>query len=442
MILQTLQWFLNPVDYLEANIKSFPDIFIAKPLPIGDGDTLFVIDPKILEYIFTHDRKEFTAPGNLNAIVFEQFVGNNALVTTEGDIHRQRRQLIMPSFHGERLEAYGILIRRITEDVMKNLPINHPFLATEIMQEISLKVIAQAVFGIIEGERYQKLIALLKKFTEIFASPFTSSLFFFPSLQKDWGNWSPWGKFIRIREEINNLIYAEINYRRDRPNFKHSDVLSLLMSARYEDGQAMTEKELRDELITLLIAGHETTASSMAWALYWLHRTPQVLEKLLAELNTLSSTATSMEVFRLPYLTAVCNETLRICPAAMTTFPRMAQEVVNISGYTIKPRDIIFGCIYLTHHREDIYPNHEQFIPERFLERKYSPFQFIPFGGGSRRCIGEVLAQFEMKLVIATILSQHQLMLKEQKPEKLKRRGFGLSPTRGVKMTVVHQQSV
>lgn len=438
--LQKLQWILNPTGYLESNHSRYPDLFRAKGIGFGDN-VILTSNPEILQYVLTHDRQQFTAPSEFNKLL-RPLLGDYSVIMIDGDRHRQRRQLVMPSFHGERLKAYGELTCRITLEAMEKLPQNQPFLARDVMQDISLKVIMEAVFGITQGERYQQLEKLLKKLTDIFNSPVTSAFLFFPSFQKDWGKWSPWGRFLRQRQAIDELLYAEISDRHANPDPDRTDILSLLMAARDEEGQPMSDQELRDELMALLIAGHETTASSMAWALYWLHHTPEVKEKLMDELNNLSPTAEGMEIFRLPYLTAVCNETLRLTPVVMLTFPRVAQETVEIAGYTFQPGDTIMGCMYLTHKREDLYPKHQEFNPERFLDRQYTPYEFIPFGGGSRRCMGEALAQFEMKLVIATIVSQYQLKLVDTQPETQQRRGLTLAPARGVKMIKIgkHQR--
>ncbi|MGK7878611.1 MAG: cytochrome P450 [Crocosphaera sp.] len=430
--IQQLHLIFNPTSYLESNHSRYPDLFRGQ----GNGFANNVIinsNPKISQYILTRDRQQFNSPGEFNHIL-HPLVGDYSVFMIDGDRHRQRRQLVMPSFHGERLKAYGELTCRITEEAMKKLPKNEPFLARNLMGDISLQVMMQAVFGITEGERYEQLQQLLKQLLDNFNSIVTSALLFFPFLQKDWGKWSPWGRFIRERQKINDLLYAEISDRRSKPDPKRTDILSLLMAARDENGEAMTDEELRDELMTLLLAGYETTATSMAWVLYWLHRTPKVKERLLEELNTLSPDAEGMEIFRLPYLTAVCNETLRLTPVGMFTFARIAEEKVEIEGYEFEAGDIVMSSIYLTHKREDIYPEPHEFKPERFLERQYTPYEFIPFGGGSRRCMGEALAQFEMKLVIATIMSHYQLKLADSQPEIQKRRGVTLAPARGVKM--------
>jgi cytochrome P450 len=203
-----------------------------------------------------------------------------------------------------------------------------------------------------------------------------------------------------------------------------------------KQGEAMTDVELHDELMTLLLAGHETTATAIAWALYWVHKLPNIREQILQELETLGDNPEPLNIARLPYLTAVCNETLRIYPVAVLTVPRAVKEPVELMGYPLEPGTRLYGCIYLTHHREDIYPNSQQFKPERFLERQFSPYEFLPFGGGIRRCIGEALALFEMKLVLATILQRYELALADQRPERPKRRGVTFAPERGVKMVM------
>jgi unspecific monooxygenase len=260
-------------------------------------------------------------------------------------------------------------------------------------------------------------------------------------LQKDLGAWSPWGKFLRLRQQIDALLYAEIAQRRAEPTGERQDILSLLMASQDEEGNPLSDKELRDELLLLLFAGHETTATSMTWALYWIHRQREVKDKILAELATLGANPNPMDIFHLPYLTAVCNETMRIHPVAMLTFPRVVEEPVELQGYQLEPGTLVSGCIYLTLQREDLYPEPKKFKPERFLERQYSPFEFIPFGGGARRCLGEALALFEMKLIVATILSHYELALGSQKEEKPRRRGITLAPERGVKMVMLGKRA-
>lgn len=439
--LQKLQWVSDPAGYMERAAQQYPDVFTAEV--IGFGNTIvFVQHPQAIQELLTSDRKRFFATSEENDIL-QPLLGDYSVIMLEGERHKQRRQLLAPPFHGERMQAYGQLICDVTQKIMDQLPLNQPFLARQAMQQISLEVMLEAVFGLTEGERYQQLKRLLAMITDVFESPLTSSLLYFTQLQKDWGAWSPWGRFVRIRQQADDLLYAEIAERRQQLDREtaygksgqhHIDILSLLMSARDEAGNPMSDQELRDELVTLLLAGHETTASAMAWGLYWIHQQPQVREKLLHELDSLGDSPDPISIFRLPYLTAVCNETLRINPVAMLTFPRVAQEPCELMGYPLDPGTIVVGCIYLLHQREDLYPQPRQFRPDRFLERQFSPYEFMPFGGGVRRCVGDALAPFEMKLVLATILSHYPLELADDRPDYPRRRGVTLAPARGIKM--------
>jgi cytochrome P450 family 110 len=433
-LLQKLQWVADPVGYMESAAQQYPDIFTARI--IGFGDTVvFVNHPQAIQEILTNDRKRFAALGKYNNLL-QPLTGDYSVFMLDGDRHRQHRQLMMPSFHGDRMRTYGELICQLTNKVFSQLPLGQVFTARDVTQEISLQVIMQTVFGVYEGERNEQLKQQLKLMANLFQSPFTSSFLFFPSLQKDLGIWSPWGKFLRDRQQLDQLLYAEIAERREKLDPNRVDILSLLMSAQDEAGNLMSDVELRDELITLLLAGYETTATAMAWGLYLIHQHPQVREKLLLELESLGENPDPMSIFRLPYLTAVCNETLRIRPVAMLTFPRVVQEPVELLGHSLEPEMILLGCIFLVHQRQDLYPEPKQFKPERFLERQFSPYEFMPFGGGVRRCLGEALAVFEMKLVLATILLRYQLALADRQPEVSQRRGITLAPARGVKMII------
>lgn len=438
-LLQISQWILDPVGYMEQTAKDFPDIFMSNGL--ATERFVFVHHPEAIQQILTNDRRQFSAPGEANRII-QPLVGDYSVIMLSGDRHKKRRQLLLPPFHGERMRSYADSILEITKKIMDHLPQNQVFIARDEMQSISLQVIIETVFGLSHGERYQQLKHLLGSMLDIFRMSSMAAILFFPSLQKDFGAWSPWGKFMRTQRIIDNLLYEEIAERKENPDPARTDILSLLMSAKDETGQPMTNQELRDELITLLFAGHETTATAMSWALYWTHHHPEIKEKILAELATLGENPNPIEISRLPYLSAVCNETLRIYPVGMLTFPRIVVEPVEVLGYHLEPGTAVAGCIYLTHHRSDLYPNSKQFRPERFEQRQYSPYEFMPFGGGARRCIGEALAMFEMKLVIATILSRYELALVDQKPELPRRRGVTLAPSKGVRMMMKGQRKL
>lgn len=428
-LLQLIQWLRDPLDYMERNSQAFGDVFksyfTGKPC-------VMVSSPQGLQEILT--TSAFTAPGTLNEVA-RPLLGPNSLILLSDPEHNSRRKLLMPTFHGDRLFSYGQIIQEITEKVIENWKLGDPFDVRESMQEITLRVILKAVFGLQEGDRLETLKSALVKRFEMTATGLGSTFIFLPFLRKDWGQWSPWGRIMAQQRSCDELIYAEIRDRRANPDPNRIDILNLLLTATDEAGETLTNEELRDELMTLLFAGHETTATALSWALYLIHQHPDVYQKLTEELTSLGSSPDPITIFKLPYLTAVCNETLRLYPVGMLTFSRLAKEPVSLLGYDLEAKSVVVGSIYLTHRRPDIYPEPEQFKPDRFLNRQFSPYEFIPFGAGSRRCIGVALAQFEMKLVLATVLSQVKLQHHSPtRPLKPQRRGALLAMESGFTM--------
>ena len=428
---QRLLWITDPIAYLEKAVKQEPDLFVATVTGLSDG-VIFVNDPQGIQQIL-NDRRSFSADGSLNEIM-TPLVGDFSLVSMNGERHQRERKLIMPPFHQNRMHYYGELINEITENVFDRLAVNSKFVVRELMQEISLRVILKVVFGLNEGEKFDRIAELIKSILNRFNKPINASFLFYGWLRKDWGAWSPWGSFIRVQRELDLLLYQEINDRRQEKNSDRVDILSLLLNAVDENGQGISDRELRDELMLILFAGHETTAITMTWALYWSHYHPEIRNKLLTELNSLPADSDGMTIYKLPYLSAVCNETLRIYPVAILTFPRISTETTELLEQKIDQGRVLLGCIYLTHRREDLYPQANQFKPERFLTRKYSSYEFLPFGGGARRCIGEALAMYEMKLVLAKVLQKYRFELMTNKRLKASRRGLVMAPEGGVTM--------
>lgn len=439
-IVQEIQWVTNPIGYMDTCFKKYGDIFTAT-INISGRPIVFVSDPQGIQEILTRDTKEFTAPGTVNGLL-KPLLGSKSVIMLDGKTHQRQRKLLMPPFHGERMFNYGKLICDLTKKAGDSWEIGKAFKLRDSLQEISLAVILQAVFGVHEGSRYHRLKQLTTELVAVTDSPLSASLLFFPILQQDLGLWSPWGRFQRLRKKIDELLLAEITERRQNQDPNRTDILNLMMLARDEQGQPMTYEELRDELLTLLFAGHETTATAMAWALYWVHKLPSVRDRLLSELASLPPNADPMTIYRLPYLTAVCQETLRIYPVAMVTFPRVTTQPVQLMGYHIKPDTEILGCIYLTHNNPSIYPEPKQFKPERFLDKKYSPYQYFPFGGGVRQCIGMALAQYELKLVLATVMLNYQLTLVNSQLPKPSRRGVTLAPQGGIPMILTGRKKI
>jgi cytochrome P450 family 110 len=439
---QAFQWIFNPLEYLHKHERECGDVFTANVSSSLTSVVLFS-NPQAIQKILTSDPKELSAPGS-NVRSLDPILGNRGILSLDGKEHRQRRQLLMPQFHGDKIRAYTVTIQEIARDVIQGWQVGETLNVREEMQKITLSVILQTVFGLNRGDRYDLIRDKLSQMLSLLESPINSAFLFVPWLQKDLGAWSPWGRFVRDRAELDVLIYAEITERRQsaetdalkEPLCDRTDILSMLIGSQDADGNGMSDLELHDELMTLLFAGHETTATALAWAIYWINSLPEVKEKLLVEIATLDTEPDPMAISKLPYLNAVCSETLRIYPVLITTFPRVVNEPISIQGYELKPDTVVMGCTYLTHHREDIYPEAHLFKPERFLEHQFSPYEYLPFGGGARRCIGVALAQLEIKLVLVEILTSCQLKLTGKLPVIPARRGIILGPKGGVTVRV------
>jgi cytochrome P450 family 110 len=386
--------------------------------------------------------------------------GEHSIGVLDGAAHQRQRRLMMPPFLGKSIQSYRSLIVDLATQAMESWQVGEPRAISEVLKDVTLRVILQSVFGIYEGSRYEKLRILFSDMMEGKGFPFGSALLYFKFLQVDLGSWSPWGKFQNLIKQIDELLYAEIRERRAHLDPERTDVLNLLMIARDEEGQGMSDIELRDELMTLLHSGHSTTNAALSWAFYFIHRDPEVRQKLMAELTNDYDPQDLAAAEKLPYLQAVVQETLRIYPVSLVALARIARNPIEILGKTYEEGTVFFPAIYLTHRRTDLYPDPETFRPERFLERQFSiyeylPFggghrmerqfsiyEYLPFGGGHRMCIGTAFAQMQMRLILATILSRWELSLVSDQPVQPGRRGLGgVKPAGGVPMVLTGQRN-
>ncbi len=427
--LRLINWILNPLPILENAFQHYGENFI---LNLGRFiPFVFFSHPEAIEQIFM--LKDHEALVGASNQILRRSLGDNSILLLDGDRHRRQRQLLMPPFHGERMRAYGELIRQITGEVLDSWTPGNRIIMRSQMQAISIQVIIQAIFGVYDSDRAQQLRQCTSDLLHLSTSKLGFAGALFPVLQQDFGAWSPGGRFLKLRQSVDNLIYAEIDERRSHPDPDRTDVLNLLLTATDEQGQGMSDAELRDELMTLLLAGHETTATALSWSVYWIYRDPDLLKKLRQEV----SGGDAMSILGLPLLNAVCMETLRIYPVAFIAGPRLTLKPVTVMGQRFEADVLLTPCIYLAHRRPDLYPDAETFRPERFLEHQFSAFEFFPFGGGNRRCIGAAFAMFEMKLVLAELIQRWQLAIAEPKPVKPVRRGVTIAPETGIQARVV-----
>ena len=435
-VLQMLQWIRRPLPFMEECARAYGDCFtIGFPgLPGAPARSrrptfVFFSHPEAIREIFTDDGEGLHA-GEANSFL-EPLLGENSLLVLDGARHLRERRMMQPPFHGERMQAYGEVMRDITASVVDGWPVARPFPIHREMQHITLEVILRTVFGIDEGPRLTRLRDLLVTLLDRATKPY--ALLF----QIDLGPWSPWGRLLRMGNEVDEILFAEIARRRAERSSTRTDVLSMLVAARDENGQPMTDQELRDEMFTLLVAGHETTATSLAWAFHRLLANPGALERTRDELQRVTGGG-SLEPSRvasLEYLDAVVKETLRLNPILPVVGRRLVTPM-RIGGRDLPAGVLATPCIYLAHRRPDVWPNPARFDPTRFVGLRPSPYSFLPFGGGVRRCLGMAFALYEMKVVLAEVLRRVTLRAAPGHQVRVVRRSITLAPSEGMPVVV------
>jgi cytochrome P450 len=381
---------------------------------------VYVAEPTLVKQLFTTP-PELAHAGEANATVLEPALGPNSVLTLDEAPHMRQRKLLLPPFHGERIQRYGELMLEATRREMESWPVGEPFALRPHTQRITLTVIMRAVFGIHDEERLDRFERLIERF-----SGRLSMVTALPPLRRDLGRWSPWTRFLAARAELDRFIYEEIGLRRAEVETGpegHDDVLSLLLQARDEEGNPMSDAELRDELVTVLAAGHETTATGLAWAMERLLHTPRALA------NLRDSVAAGEDA----YLDATIKETLRARPVLVDVARRLTAPL-EIGGYELPAGTFAMAAIAALHYREDLFPRPEEFRPERFIDEKADTYAWIPFGGGVRRCIGAAFAEYEMRIILREFIERAELSAADPKPEKPKVRNITLAPARGARV--------
>lgn len=426
-LLQAFHWILKPIDFMEKNRERFGDAFYIKVPPFGN--LVFLSNPEDIREVFEGDPEIFYA-GQGNELL-KPFLGEFSLLVIDSSEHLKQRRLLNAPFHGPRMKVYGSLIQDEARKRMTEWAVGERKVMQSLMGEISLAVILRAVFGIEAGERFNQFQSAIHGMLE---GAFSSGLLLFPIFQRRLGPLTGWSSYLRERDRLDALIYEEIETRRHLEE-QGEDILSLMFRARHEDGRELSGPEIRDQLLTLLVAGHETTATALSWALHWIHSDEEIYKKLLDELQSVDNDDL-VALSQLPYLNGVVKETLRIEPV-VPIVARCIQKDLRIGGYDYPKGTVISPCIYLTHRREDLYPEPHLFKPERFIDKKYKSSEYLPFGGGARRCIGAAFANYEIKIVLATILREFQLKLVSSDFPGVIRHSVTLAPKGGVPMTRV-----
>jgi cytochrome P450 len=408
--IQTALWSRQARRLLYSCQDRFGDMFTLRVA--YEGTWVMLADPDAVKQVFTGDPKVFHA-GEGNQIL-APILGRNSLLVLDEKPHMSQRKLLLPPFHGARMQGYEQTMSEIAQREIETWPTGTPYQLRPRMQAMTLEIILQTVFGVRGGERMGELRAALREFLDLTTDP----KILLPVLLIGPGRVRGFGPFRRRIERVDELIYREIAERRAADDVEErDDVLSMLVAARHEDGSPMRDEEMRDELLTLLVAGHETTATSLSWAIERLTRNPDKLERLRAELLE----------GREEYLTATIQETLRLRPVISIVLRKLT-EAVEIGGYELPAGISVAPCVYLVHRNPEIYPEPQRFLPERFLGNPPGTYTWIPFGGGVRRCLGASFAQFEMAVVLKELVKRHQIRPVNPKPERVFRRAITETP--------------
>jgi cytochrome P450 len=420
-----LRWLRNPYPLLDELRAKHGETFT---LRLGVMPPMVVFsNPEHIKEVFASNGEDMYA-GKL-AETLKPFLGARSLLLLDGAEHKWMRKLVLPPFHGERMQAYGAQMLAITHDAIDAMPLGAPFAIHGPMQRITLEIILRTVFGLDDEARRARVHARMTELLEIGTWP----PLLLPVFQRDLGPWSPWGRFVRRMREGDDDLREMVDERRARPDAQATDILSMLLAARDEDGNALSPQDLRDQLITLLVAGHETTATGLSWAMRWLLASPKAESALRDEVAAAEREGplTPERILKLEFLDAVVREALRMQPI-VPLVGRVLQKPMRVGGMDL-PAGVAVACsIYLAHHRESVWPDPDRFDPWRFLERRYSPSEWLPFGGGVRKCIGLAFALYEMKIVLAALYSRCEFRFASDKPIRTVRRAITMAPSQGV----------
>jgi cytochrome P450 family 135 len=368
---------------------------------------VYLAEPSLVRELFTGDPAQLHA-GEANATLLEPAVGPSSVLTLDDDEHLRQRKLLLPPFHGKAVERYRDVIRAAARRDLETWPVGAPFGMRPHTQSITLEVILRAVFGLDDPVRFARAHAVIGEFAR------RSDALLLPRFLHR-GRIGPWGRFIRAREALDALIYDEIARRRAQDDGDgRDDVLSLLMQASHEDGAPLSDRELRDELVTVVGAGHETTATALAWAVERLVRHPGAFARLRSDDDG-------------SYADAVIRETLRVRPVIVDVARKLTRPL-SIGGYDLPAGQLVLASITGIHAREDVYADAAAFRPERFLGQPPGTYEWIPFGGGVRRCLGAAFAQEEMRIVLREIATRAQLRPARPRDERPRMRNVTIAP--------------
>jgi cytochrome P450 len=413
---QIAQWVRRPLELLDECQRRYGDVFsLTAP---GGGRFVIVAVPELIKQVLAADADVLLA-GVGNSTLLEPMLGKHSLLTLDGKDHLRQRRLLLPAFHGERMHGFEAVMREITEESFAQWPLGQPFSLHPFMQSITLDVILRTVFGFADPHAHRELRDQLVEILEVGTNPWL----LFPGMLGVNPFKVPWLRLTKLKRAMDDSLYRLIAERR-KERAGGTDVLAMMIEARDDQGNTMTDVEIRDELVTLLLAGHETTATALAWT----------FERLLANPHTFAKLATELEAGRDGYLDCVIRETLRVRPI-IPLIGRHVAKPFQLGRWTIPPGNRIAPSIYLSARNPAAYPNPQRFEPERWIGVKPDPYTWLPFGGGIRRCIGMAFAQFEMRVVLQTVVPRARMRLAGS-AARVVRRGITLAPSGGTRIVL------
>jgi cytochrome P450 len=426
-LIQSIGFWTRPLAFLERCRARYGKRFVIR-LPLAPPFVM-LSDPDDVKQVFTAP-PDVLHPGE-GARVLEPVVGMNSVILLDEAAHLEQRKLMLPAFHGEAMERLGDLIYEVAEREVADWPRDEPIALGPRMQRLTMEIILRAVFGLDPGERLDALRARLTRMLAFGDRPIS----LVPPdpdglAARVLERVGPFARFLRLQEEADALIFELIEERRREADAR-DDILSLLLEARHEDGAPMSAQELRDELMTLLVAGHETTASTLAWTFERLVRLPDVLARLGDELASGNGDG---------YLTATIQEALRRRPVLPNSAPRLVKRPLEVGGWTYPVDVCLVPNAYLVHHDPEIYPDPYAFRPERFVDQSPGTYTWIPFGGGRRRCLGAGFAMLEMRIVIRAVLANQRVAPAAAVPEHARRRNITITPAAGSRVRLSEPQ--
>jgi len=439
-----VRWLREPLPMLQDLSARYGVAFSVR-VPRMEQPMVFFSDPAAVKQIWAGDPEVFRA-GEAN-VILKSSLGGNSILLLDGERHLRERRLMLPPFHGERMKAYGIAMRDAAAREVARWPVGKEFPIQHPMQGITLDVIMRTIFGVEDEARLAPLREALVRWTTLATSRLGTALLLLtppehaPKIQqlasKGLGRLLPWASIVKAMEDTDRVVRELIARRRREGTEGREDILSMLLDARDERGQRMTDDELRDEMLTLLVAGHETTATTLAWTIHHLLSNPAWYARVRAEVAEVAGGGLIEpdQVDKLVLLDAAIKETLRLTPI-IPLVARHLKKPSTIGGFELPAGAVAAACIYLVHHRPDLWPEPERFDPGRFVGKKPDPTHYFPFGGGTRRCLGMAFATYEMRIVLATILARVELAAAPGTPVKLVRRGITLAPSGGMPIVV------